>query len=253
MKILVVDDEQLVQWFLDRTLRKNGHEVMTAGNALDAEAKLGSEHVDVLLTDLRMPGENGTALIGKVDKRGKKSKVIVCSAFVTAELEDELRQKNICVLRKPIGLDELNEAVRICIEKGTPRSTAAVLIVSSEIPEASSEERGETLERRERETVRDEILADFQFYIGNKPEEVFEGMTVNISLNGLCFLARTSVKEGQIITITKMAKKSAMPDFTGRQAKVIWVKKGVHYDEAGVDFHSDERNDYSSATEGARD
>lgn len=43
--------------------------------------------------------------------------MIVCSAFVSIELEEELRQKGACVLRKPIMLDELNEALQICLTK----------------------------------------------------------------------------------------------------------------------------------------
>jgi DNA-binding NtrC family response regulator len=119
-KILVVDDEQLVRWFLGRTLRHDGHEVITAEDAQDASVKLSSEAIDVLITDLRMPGQIGTELIGKLDKRGRKPKAIVCSAFVTTELEEELRQRDVCILRKPITLHELNEAVQICIEKDTP-------------------------------------------------------------------------------------------------------------------------------------
>jgi len=124
MKILVVDDEQLVRWFLNRALRKNGHEVVTAENVEDALVKLSSETIDVLLIDLRMRGENGRELIGKVDIRGGKPKVIVFSAFITAELEEELRQKGVCILRKPIMLDELNNAVQICLEKDPPFNTA---------------------------------------------------------------------------------------------------------------------------------
>jgi DNA-binding NtrC family response regulator len=124
MKILVVDDEQLVRWFLERALRKNGHEVVTAENVEEALVKLSSETIDVLLTDLRMPGENGRELIGKVDIRGEKPRVIVCSAFITAELDEELRQKGVCTLRKPVMLDELNEAVQICLEKDPPFNTA---------------------------------------------------------------------------------------------------------------------------------
>jgi two-component system response regulator AtoC len=121
MKILVVDDEHLVRWYLDRTFRKKGHEVITAENVEDASVKLSSEAIDVLIIDLRMPGENGKELIGKVDIRGKTPKVIVCSAFISFELEEEFRQKGICMLRKPIPLDELNDAVKICLEKEPTR------------------------------------------------------------------------------------------------------------------------------------
>ncbi len=123
MKILVVDDEQLVRWFLERALRKSGHEVVTAENVEDAVVKLGSEAIDVLLIDLRMRGESGRELIGKADARGKKPKVIVFSAFITDELEEELRNKGVCVLRKPLMLDELNKAVQICLEKAPPSNT----------------------------------------------------------------------------------------------------------------------------------
>ncbi len=117
MKVLVVDDEQLARWYLDRAFSKKGHEVITAENVEDASVKLSSEAVDVLVTDIRMPGEDGTVLIGRVDIRGKKPRVIVCSAFITAELEEKLRQNDVCLLRKPIKLDELNAAVQICLKK----------------------------------------------------------------------------------------------------------------------------------------
>ncbi|SPQ01655.1 putative Sporulation initiation phosphotransferase F [Candidatus Sulfobium mesophilum] len=124
MKILVVDDEHLVRWFLERSLRKNGHEVITAHNVEDAAAKLNSENIDILFIDLRMPGKNGNDLIGKVDVRGKKPKVIVCSAFVTADREEELRQQGVCIIKKPFMLDEVNDAVEICKQKNDPFSTA---------------------------------------------------------------------------------------------------------------------------------
>ncbi len=121
MKVLVVDDEQLVRWYLDRALRKKGHQVITAENVEDASVKLNSEPIDVLLVDLRMPGRDGTELIGKVDVRGKVPKAIVCSAYITVELEEELKQRGVCILRKPIMLDELNNAVQISLKKDQRR------------------------------------------------------------------------------------------------------------------------------------
>jgi DNA-binding NtrC family response regulator len=115
MKILVVDDEQLVRWFMDRALRKGGHEVITASNIAEASARLQSEEIDLLLVDLRMPEGKGTELIKKVVNLPKIPKVIVCSAFITAELEEEFKGKGICVLKKPFKLDELNNALKNCM------------------------------------------------------------------------------------------------------------------------------------------
>jgi DNA-binding NtrC family response regulator len=115
MKILVVDDEQLVRWFLDRALKKSGHEVITASNISEAYEKLNREKVDILFMDLRMPDGNGSELVAKIDSLNLKPKVVVCSAFITPELEEEFRNKEICILKKPFTLDELNKVVQQCI------------------------------------------------------------------------------------------------------------------------------------------
>ncbi|MEW6108870.1 MAG: response regulator [Nitrospirota bacterium] len=117
MKILVVDDEQLVRWFLDRALRKSGHEVITASNVSEAAVKLDSEDIDILFIDLRMPEGNGTEVIRKASSNPKRPRIIVCSAFVTSDLEEEFRSKGICVLKKPFKLDELNNTLKKCIEE----------------------------------------------------------------------------------------------------------------------------------------
>ncbi len=116
MKILVVDDEQLVRWFMERALRKGGHQVITASNIADAYEKLGSQDIDLLFIDLRMPEGNGLEVVKKVVNSPRKIKVVVCSAFVTSELEEEFKDKGICVLKKPFKLDELNSTVRSCLE-----------------------------------------------------------------------------------------------------------------------------------------
>ena len=74
MKILVVDDEQLVRWFLDRALKKNGHEVVTSSSVNDADAKLRSDNFDLLFVDLRMPEGNGTDLIQKLGDLSSQTK-----------------------------------------------------------------------------------------------------------------------------------------------------------------------------------
>jgi two-component system NtrC family response regulator len=117
MKILVVDDEQLVLWFLDRALTKGGHEVITSTGVNDAEAKLRSGNFDLVFVDLRLREGNGTDLIKKLGDLPRKPKVIVCSAFITKELEEELRTSGICILKKPFKLDELNNVLKLCISR----------------------------------------------------------------------------------------------------------------------------------------
>ena len=114
---MVVDDEQLVRWFLNRALRKGGHDVITASNISEAFEKLGKEKVDMLFLDLRMPEGYGTELIEKMGQLNQKPKVVVCSAFITPELEEEFRDKGICILKKPFKLDELDSTMQQCLNQ----------------------------------------------------------------------------------------------------------------------------------------
>jgi two-component system, NtrC family, response regulator AtoC len=115
MKMLVVDDEQLVRWFLDRALSKDGHEVVIASNVSEAFDKISAEKFDMLFVDLRMPEGNGTELIEKIGNLTVKPKVVVCSAFISSELEEEFENKGIYTLKKPFKLDELNRIVQKCL------------------------------------------------------------------------------------------------------------------------------------------
>lgn len=122
MNVLVVDDEQLVRWFLERALRKWGHEVTTAASGQDALELLDGGHYDILFTDLRMPEGHGTELIDKVlegQENRPKMKIVVCSAFVTAELADDFRKRGIGTIKKPFKLSELEEALREACSSGT--------------------------------------------------------------------------------------------------------------------------------------
>jgi DNA-binding NtrC family response regulator len=121
MNVLVVDDEQLVRWFLERALRKWGHEVTTAASGQDALHLLEDGHYDILFTDLRMPEGQGTDLIDKVleGREGRaRIKVVVCSAFVTAELAEDFKKRGIGTIKKPFKLSELEEALREACSSG---------------------------------------------------------------------------------------------------------------------------------------
>lgn len=114
MKILVVDDEQLVRWFLERALKKLGHEVVTVSSVKDALKNVQENDFDVLFTDLKMPEENGAMLLQKVSDLTKSLKIVVCSAFLTPEMDKDFKQRGMLVLKKPFRLDELENIIKMC-------------------------------------------------------------------------------------------------------------------------------------------
>lgn len=111
-KALVVDDEDLILWFLERALKKRGYDVVIARNIMEAYEELNKGNFDIIFTDLRMPGGNGTELIGKMGEITQKTKVIVCSAYINNELCRIFKEKGIGILKKPFRLEELEEVLR---------------------------------------------------------------------------------------------------------------------------------------------
>jgi response regulator RpfG family c-di-GMP phosphodiesterase len=58
-QILVVDDDQATRKLLSLTVQKSGHACSQAENAREARGHLDKDHFDLILCDIRMPGENG--------------------------------------------------------------------------------------------------------------------------------------------------------------------------------------------------
>ena len=115
MKILVVDDEQLVRWFLERALKKWGHEVVSVSNAKDAMSEITTSDFDILFTDLRMPEESGTKILNSLEGvENNNMKVVVCSAFITPELSQDFQGKGFLTLKKPFKLAELESTLDQC-------------------------------------------------------------------------------------------------------------------------------------------
>src|SRR5256885_3657778 len=61
--ILVVDDERSICELLEITFRKEGYRVEVAHNVDDAKRKLESQIFDIVISDVRMPGESGVDLL----------------------------------------------------------------------------------------------------------------------------------------------------------------------------------------------
>ncbi len=65
-RILIVDDEAPIRRILSKLLTEHGYECSAAANAVEAREKLARENFDLLLCDVRMPGESGLELVEEV-------------------------------------------------------------------------------------------------------------------------------------------------------------------------------------------
>ncbi len=84
-RILVADDEEGVRSFLAEALEFEGHTVTTAADGDEAARILARQGVDLLLTDLRMPGLDGLSLLRKVREEQPDVEVVVLTAVGTVE------------------------------------------------------------------------------------------------------------------------------------------------------------------------
>jgi DNA-binding NtrC family response regulator len=111
-RILVVDDEANARGALAELLREEGYAVETAADAFKALPKLEEFEPDLLLTDLKMPGMDGIALMRKAQQADPQLAVIVMTAFGAIETAvSAMRQGASDYLTKPLNLEELTISI----------------------------------------------------------------------------------------------------------------------------------------------
>jgi DNA-binding NtrC family response regulator len=114
--ILVVEDEIMIRLMISHYLRDSGFDVIEANNAQDAVRVLLERKVDLVFTDLQMPGSmDGIGLARRIQAEWPDMKVILTSGAVTASaLPADLRDRATLV-RKPYRLDAIAEQIRLLL------------------------------------------------------------------------------------------------------------------------------------------
>lgn len=113
-KILVVDDSPTERLALSEVLVKNGFQVVTAESGDEAVVKSKSEHPDLILMDVVMPGQNGFQLTRQLsrDPLTQNVPIIICtSKSLQTDRIWGLRQGAREYLTKPIKAEDLLEKI----------------------------------------------------------------------------------------------------------------------------------------------
>jgi DNA-binding NtrC family response regulator len=116
--VLLVDDEERLRRHLGRALREEGHEVVTAADAAEAERLLAERAFDVLVIDNLMPGRTGLELIADVVAGGTESpEVVMMTAHASVESAiSAMKLGAFDYLQKPFEVEELAVAVGRAVE-----------------------------------------------------------------------------------------------------------------------------------------
>jgi two-component system response regulator PilR (NtrC family) len=117
-KILVVDDEQSMREFLGILLEREGYLVDLAESAEAALARLQSTSYDLVLSDVKMPGMDGLALLGRIRELSGDTAVIMVTAFSTAEQAVEAMKLGAYdYIAKPFNVEEIKIIVRNALDR----------------------------------------------------------------------------------------------------------------------------------------
>jgi DNA-binding NtrC family response regulator len=118
IKILIVDDEPSARDLCVEILRSMGLKTETADSGAQALKRLAGGRVDIVLTDVRMPGMNGIELLKIVRQKYPQTDVVIMTGFGTIQASVEaIKLGAYDYLTKPFQIDEFKQVFRRLVEK----------------------------------------------------------------------------------------------------------------------------------------
>lgn len=115
--VLVVDDDGSTRSSMQRVLERQGYEVIVASDGIEALRLLQETHVavDLLVTDVQMPGMQGDALVGQVRRLWPDLPVLFVSGEPSYATLPDSSGGRARFLLKPFGAEELVESVKTLV------------------------------------------------------------------------------------------------------------------------------------------
>jgi two-component system NtrC family response regulator len=115
--VLIVDDEKNYLVVLEALLAPEGYEIMTADNAQAALRLIEDADLDLVITDMKMPGMSGMELLEASKRRKPELPVIMMTAYGTIEMAVEAMKKQAYdYITKPFQNEELKLTVQKALQ-----------------------------------------------------------------------------------------------------------------------------------------
>jgi len=126
-RLLVVDDEESICFSMSEYFSLHGYKVDTAREMDEAEKLIESTDYRVVIQDLRLGATrnpDGLDIIKRIHSRNPNTRIVVLTAYGSAEMEDEARRCGAdAFLRKPKPLSQVAQVIQGLIES-PPKQTA---------------------------------------------------------------------------------------------------------------------------------
>jgi DNA-binding NtrC family response regulator len=126
--VLIVDDEPIAVDNLSHILRREGYRTQSAASGEEAVEALAAAEFDLVLTDLRMKGMDGLAVLAESKRLWPDTEVVVMTGHATVATAVEAMRLGAChYLTKPYGLEEVRATVAEAMDKRRLRQEVARL------------------------------------------------------------------------------------------------------------------------------
>ncbi|HEV2131154.1 MAG TPA: response regulator, partial [Longimicrobiaceae bacterium] len=126
-QILLVEDDASLRRVVAEVLDAHGHAVVVSPDAAHALEVLQSQRVDLVITDLAMPGMRGEALLAQIRATFPEIPVIAVTAFGSVENAVELTRAGAAdYLVKPFRTQALLDSVKRVLDESRPRREQAL-------------------------------------------------------------------------------------------------------------------------------
>ncbi len=116
-RILVVDDEEFMRNYVKRCL-KSCYDIVTASDGVEAIKEVGNNgHLDLVLSDFKMPNTNGYILYHELAKRLPYLPVVLMTGDASEPYVQELSQKGVPILAKPFTQSQLEYFIKNALDQ----------------------------------------------------------------------------------------------------------------------------------------
>ena len=118
-RVLIADDDPLARDFLAEVMLSKSIEPLVAQDAAEAFRLLTEHEVDLVLTDLRMPGDSGLVLLRRIRASGRDVPVVVLTAYGSVDTAvTALKEGADDFLTKPLAIEQIETVLRTIEARG---------------------------------------------------------------------------------------------------------------------------------------
>jgi DNA-binding NtrC family response regulator len=116
--VLIVDDESTIRHLLRTFYKRSGYTASSVASGEEALAKLAQGNIDLVITDIQLPGMSGTELVANMKENFPDVPVMAITGYSDIDIAINVLKNGACdFIIKPFNLDSLQESTHIALEK----------------------------------------------------------------------------------------------------------------------------------------